>query len=822
MDDLRSDLRLAFRTCIQQPLPTLLIVLSLGIGIGGSIAIVASGKSLFFGAEPLQDVVRIYTTKGEDSYGDTSAPDYEDLSHDVEAFAQTALFRIGSVALHRGEDRHPLMVELVAGDYFAITQLQPTLGRLPAGDEIPLRGADRLIVLGFDLWATEFGSDPTIVGRSLRVDGKPFTVVGVGPEGYASRLLGLRVDGWVPIGIEGGIYNVTSIGLADRRQRQYRTLAALRPGTPLTQARAQMENLADRLSAEHPDAWKAETGPARRFVAEADNGSRLPPQGRPPMIALFGFLGLICGLVLLVGCSNAAGLALARGQRRRREMAVRLSIGASRSRLVRMLLIESAIPAAAAGAVGMAVARVLTGLLRAPELPIDIPLGLEVTQDGSTLWVALGLSAASTVFFGLIPALEGARTDLVQSLKGDAAGGSGRGLLMRRVLISAQVALAVIFVVTAASLTQAAGRLEVADLGFDVDRLAVMSRRLSDGQLAGTAAPMALREMQETLAARPGVQGVAFASGAEGTFLADDLGHRVTAGNGAPTIDSEAEFVPFNAVSDEYFEVMGIPVQQGQSLARRAGREDVAVVNRAFAERYWPGENALGRGFHVRDPEAQEGPAAWLEVIGVAADGAYVQAGVTSLPYFWRPFDPAKERLALIMARGEAGAEAALQVLRRDVEVPDSEVTLVAPRTYRSMVDAQLATVRLTSRLIAGVGALGLFLAVVGIYGLVSFIVGLRRRELAIRQALGATHRQIVLGVARGGMRLSVVGFVVGLPLALLLSRGLTDLAPGVGALDPLVVLGSALLVGATTLWASAWPARRAAAKAPGLRLNDP
>ncbi|MEM7349813.1 MAG: ABC transporter permease [Acidobacteriota bacterium] len=822
MSDLKNDLRLAFRTCLKQPLPTLLIVLSLGIGIGGSIAMYASARSLFYGNDPLQGVVRIYTSQGEDIYGDTSAPDYLDLAEDVAAFDQTALFRIGSVALQRGEDRRPLIVEMVADDYFPITGLQPTLGRLPAGDEVPLHGASQLIVLGHELWATEFGSDPDIVGRSLRVDGRPFTVVGVGPEGYSSRLLGLRIDAWVPIGVEGGLYVVSPGSLADRKERQYRTLAALRSGASPAQARAQMENLGGRLLAEYPEAWKAEAGPDRRFVAEVDDGSRLPPQGRTGAMAMFGLLGIICALVLLVGCSNAAGLALARGQRRRREMAVRLSIGASRFRLIRMLLIESAIPAVAAGAVGLAVARVLTGLLRAPELPIDLPMGFEVEQDGWVLLMALALSAVSTLAFGLLPALESARTDLVLSLKGDAAGGSGRGLVLRRVLIVAQVALAVIFVVVAATLTRASSQLQVADPGFDVDRLAVMSRRVTDGQIAGVEASVALREMQDILASRSEIESVAVASGAEGTFLVDDEGHQVLTGDASSSANGEVELVPFNSVSDEYLEVLGIPVLQGQSLAHRGGRDDVAVINRAFAERYWPGESPLGQGFRVRNPETPEATADWLEVVGVAADGPYVQAGETNAPYFWRPFDPGEHGFALIMARGTGTAEGALQVLRQDVQLAEGEVALVAPRTYRSMADAQMAMVRMASQWVGGVGALGLFLAVVGIYGLVSFIVGLRRRELAIRQALGATARQIVLGVAGGGLRLSVIGFFAGLLPALLLARGLADLNPGIGPFDPVVILGSALLVGVATFWASAWPARRAAVAAPGLRINDP
>lgn len=817
MHDLLSDLRLAVRTCLKQPLPTLVIILSLGLGIGGTTAIYSFGRALLFTGDPLPDVVRVYSAGTDDAYGDTSAPDYLDVQAEVDAFESTALFRLGGAELRDGDSQRRLLVELVADDYFGITRLTPSLGRLPGPSETALHGAEPVVVLSHDLWRSQFGSDPDIEGRVLRIDGRPFTVVGVGPEGYSSRLMGLRIDAWLPLGVDGGFYNVGAGGLADRSEREYRVLGRLYEGDSPAHARAQLALLADRLRGEHPEAWTDSEGTAGRFTVLADDGSRVPPQGRAPLAVILGLVGVACGLVLLIACSNAAGLALARGQRRRREMAVRLSVGASRTRLVRMLLVESAIPALAAAAIGVAVSRLLTGLLRAPTLPIDVPLGWQVAQDGKVLLFALAVGFVATLLFGLAPALEGARTDLVVSLKGDAEGGSGRGMTLRRVLIVGQVALAVIFVVTSLVMWRGAGRLDTPDLGFDVDRLALMSRGLTKGELAGDGKQAALETLRDRLLARPEIDAVEFASSAESTFLSEEGERKVEVG------DRESEPVTSNAVTETYFETFGISLVRGTAFDEHPGRRDIAVVNQAFARRFAAelGPDVLGRRFRLYDPRSGRADLRGVEIVGVAADGAYIDAADLDRPYVWTPFDADAQPWAIVTVRGSESAETALQALREVSPLSEGELSLVAPRTYQSMVEAKGAAVTAASRWVGGIGALGLLLALMGIYGLVSYIVGLRRRELAIRQALGATPRRLVLGVAGGGMRLAAVGFAVGLGPALLLAWALGDIAPGTRPFDVVALLTSALIVAAATLWASAWPARRIATGVPGQGVSD-
>lgn len=815
MRDLFSDLRLALRGCLKQPFSTLVIVLSLGLGIGATTAVYSFGRALHFTGEALPDVVRVYTSSAADAYGDSSAPDYLDVQHSVDAFDVTALFRLGGVELRQGDTSRRLLVELVADDYFTITRLTPSLGRLPGPSETALHGAEPVAVLGHELWQSEFGGDPDVLGRVVRIDGRPFTVVGVGPEGYASRLMGLRVDAWLPLGVDGGIYNVGTGGLGDRTEREYRMLGRLDDGATPARARAQLEVLAERLRTEQPAAWIDSRGEARRFTSFEDDGSRLPPSARQPLAVLFGLIGTACGLVLLIACSNAAGLALARGQRRRREMAVRLSVGASRLRLVRMLLVESAVPALAAAAVGVAVARILTGFLQRPSLPIDVPLGWSVAQDGNVLFFALAVGIVSTLAFGLAPALQGARTDLVESLKGDAAGGSGRGLWLRRALIVGQVAMAVIFVVTSGVMIRGASTVDRGELGFDVDGMALMTRSLVKGELAGDGAEAALDALQRRLRARPEIRSAEISSTAEGTFLSDEAEQLVTVG------EREPEPVAFNAVSGTYLDTLGIALIRGEGLDSQPGRHDIAVVNQAFVEHFsgGPGETSLGQRFKLTDPQGGLDDIRGFEIVGVTADGTYSAAADTSEPYFWIRFRAQDHKWAVLTVRS-SDAEAAVQVLREESPLSEGEISLVAPRTYQSLVEARTAAVRAASHWVAGVGALGLMLALMGIYGLVSFVVGLRRRELAIRQALGATPGRLVFGVAAQGLRLAAVGFVLGLVPALLLVRVMGDVAPGAPTLDVAVLVGSALIVGTATLWASAWPAR-GVARATTAELGD-
>lgn len=818
MRDLFSDLRLAVRTCLQRPMPTIVIVLSLGLGIGGTTAIYSFSRALLFGAEPLPDVVRVYTAAASDptkAFGNVSAPDYLDVRSDVGSFEATAMFRVGGVEMNTGGARRRLLVELVADDYFGITRLVPTLGRLPAAEETALRGASPVVVLGYDLWNTEFAADPAIVGRSLRMDGKIFTVVGVGPQGYSSRLMGFRVDAWLPAGIDGGIANIGDGGLENRGERNYGVLARLNDGGTPARARAQLEVLSQRLGREHPEHWVDVDGGVRGFSLLEDDGSRVPPEARAPILALLGLIGLACVLVLLIACSNAAGLALAQGQRRRREMAVRLSMGASRLRLVRMLLIENAVPALTAAALGVVVARGLTGLLRQPALPIDVPLGWQVAQDGGVLLFALSLGLVSTLLLGLAPALEGARTDLVTSLKGDASGGSGRGMWLRRVLIVGQVSLAVVFVVVASVMMGSAGRLDTSNLGFDADRLAVMSRGLVQGELAGEGKLEALEALRQQLLARPEIDGAEYSVSAESTLLAGEFDLKVGLG------EREPELVAYNAVSETYLETLGIPLQRGSSLDAYSGRQDVAVVNQSFVRRFESELPAgvIGNRFRLIDPDGGQADVRYMEIIGVAADGAYVNPAQRDEPYFWMPFD-AEERFAILTVRGSETADLALQALREESKLGEGEVPLIAARTYRSLVDAQTSAVTTASQWLGGIGVLGMLLALMGIYGLVSYIVSLRGRELAIRQAVGASPQQLVLGVAVGGLRLAAVGFVLGLVPALLLVRNLGELVPGIRALDPVPLVLSAVVVALATLWASAWPARRVASGVPGHELR--
>ena len=818
MRDLLSDLRLAVRTFLKHPMPMIVVVLSLGLGIGGTTAIYSFSRALLFGSEPLPDVVRVYTAAASDpskAFGDVSAPDYADVRADVGSLESTALFRVAGVELRSEDVRKRMLVELVADDFFGITRLVPTIGRLPSAQETSLRGAAPVVVLSHDLWHGEFGADPDIVGRSLRIDGKVFTVVGVGPKGYSSRLMGFQIDAWLPAGIDGGIANIGADGLENRAQRKYGVLARLRDGATPSRARAQLDLLSQRLGREHPGEWVDVDGGVRGFSLLEDDGSRVPPEARSPILAMLGLIALACGLVLLIACSNAAGLALALGQRRRREMAVRLSMGASRPRLVRMLLMESAVPAMAAAGLGVLVARVLTGILRQPILPLDMPLVWHVSQDGGVLLFALTLGLVSTIVLGLAPALEGARTDLVTSLKGEATGGSGRGMWLRRALIVGQVALAVVFVVVAAAMTRSAGRLDSSDLGFDTDRLALMSRGLVQGELAGEGKLEALEALRQELLARPEIDAAAFSVSAESTFLAGAFDLKVAIG------DREPELVLYNGVSGSYLETLGIPLQRGESFEAHSGRTDIIVVNQSFARHFASelGEGVVGERLRLINPDGGKDDVRRVEIVGVAADGAYLNPAQRDLPYFWMPFE-AEERFAVVIVRGSEGAEPALQALREESKLAEGELPLISPRTYRSYVEAQTSTVTTASRWLAGIGVLGMLLALMGIYGLVSYIVSLRSRELAIRQAIGASPRQLVLAVAAGGVRLAAVGFVLGLLPALLLAANLGDLVPGIRALDPPALLVSGIVVGLATTWASAWPARKVVSGIPGQELR--
>lgn len=824
MFDLWNDVKLGARGLTKDPLVFAATVISLALGIAATTTVFSMANSFLLRppATPIgSNAVAIFTSEGDgELYGDSSYPDYLDVVQGAPAIDAAFLHRLGGAELEGGSGRKRLLVELVGGRYFELMGLDFTLGRGFTSEETPMGTAERLVVLSHELWHRRFGGDPDILGRTVRLDGRPYTVVGVGPKGYVSPLLGFRIDAWLPMGVPGGIYHVRASGLADRADRQYRVMARLRPGATRLQLQSQLDFLADRLHAEHSTAWSDHRDQPRRFTVLPEEEARLPGPMRAVVGSTFGLLLLATGVILLIACSNVACLFLARAHARRRELAIRLALGAGRRRLLVMLMAEALVPALVAGALGgLLAARVCTAF-GSVMLPIGFPLQFDFQLDHRVLAFTLGVSLITSLLFGLFPALEGARPDLVTSLKADAGTGDCGGrkrpghLGLRRLLVVGQVAASLAFVVGAALALRGLQQVTAADVGLDLEKNAIMSRDLPEDQFGAEEAQLYLTTIVERLRQRPEIADAHVSTSAELTFLTYVHKAPVEVEGFEPGKD-ESRVFSNNAVTPGYLEMMGVQLQRGRTFDQRdrLGAPLAAVVNEAFVERFWHGDSGLGRRFRVpgTDSEsASKGPTdRSYEIVGVVADGRYNGLIDGGGPYFWTGLAQNPSHRVVLHVRGRATADEAVRALREEVELAPGEAANLLPMRYGDMAELELMLPRAISRLLGWGGVFGMVLAVFGIYGVVTFTVRLRRHEMAIRQAMGARPRQVVWALVKDGLNLSLWGLVAGLLIALPVAAILRSRLYGVSPLDPAVIGTCATVLLLAALVASFVPARQ-------------
>ena len=820
MFHLLQDLRFGFRSLRRTPLTLIVTVVSLGLGIGAATSVFSIVNAFLFRpsgyAEP-ESLVALYTSRDDGKlYGRTSFADYEDLRLATTALEDAAAF--GHDALKLGDDtsKQILVTEVVSGNYFSVLGVRPVIGRgfLPVETEIGK--AERVVVISHDLWQRQFAGDPAVVGRTIRLGARAFTVLGVAPEALARRKPALATDAWVPLGVPGLSDRHDAATLKQRESRGYTVIGRLRDGATLEQLQAQLAVVAERLHQEYAEEWQDDRGEARTFSALAERESRLNPDARAVFFVLAGFFLGATGLILLIACSNVASLFLARAHQRRRETAVRTALGASRRRLLGMFLVESLLPGLAGGVLGMLVAWIATRAMSSVALPIAIPIQFDFGLDGRVLIFALALGLVSSLVFGLAPAAAGTGGNLLPSLKSDStSGGGSRRFGLRNLMVGAQVAASLILLVGAGLFIRSLEGAATMDLGFHTERIAVMSKTLPQGVATDSAAGSRyIRDLVEHLAVQPEVADAQAARSVELTVMSSSTA-AVSVSGYEPGVDENRQ-IHFNRVTPGYLEMLAVPLLRGRTLrpSDGPGMPRVAVINESFAARYWPGSEAIGRRFTVDERQAagagDDGAPRTYEVVGVARDGKVVDIDDPPMPYFWTSLYQDHTQRFSILLKGHDSAEAMLPVLRREVEVAEGEVTMVPPSTLADMVDIQFLPLRLAARILGWGGLFGLALAVIGIYGVVAFAVTRRTREIAIRVAIGAQRGQVLGQVARQGLTLAGVGLLVGLaiilPLAHLLRSQLFEMSPA----DPIAVGGGAGILLLAALVATLVPASRA------------
>ena len=816
VEDLVRDTRFAFRILRKTPVVVVVIVLSLGLGIATSATVFSMANALIFGdpgpiADP-EGIIAIYQSGDEGQlYGEVSYPDYQDLQGEMETLDDLAAHRVGVVTVGDVEDRDRVIVELVSGNYFSVFGIEIPLGRAFLPHETVTGSAQRLFVLSHRAWQERFGGDRSVLGTALQLDGQPFTIIGVAPKGLMGRFVRMDVDGWIPLGIPGGTYRATPEVLANREENQFYAVGRLKSGRTMEEAQAEASVLAQRFQSEYVEAWLDNRGEARFLTAVSEADSRLPPDGRLVLLGMAGFLLAGALLILLLACSNVASLLLARAHRRAHEMAIRTSLGAGRGRLLRMLLSESLLLAALGGGLGLYLTHLATAYLRAVPLPIDVPLQFDFSPDARVVAFTLLLSLGASVVAGIGPALQGSRTSLTPALKKDQGRYKGRRgwLSLRNLLVVGQVAAAATLVVGAGLAMRSVQASANYDVGLNGQDVAVMWEEPPEEEMG----PDELRTHFMDLAARiqghAEVEAVALARTAEAHVFMEDF---TTAA--IQQDDGSTSTARFNAVTPGYLDLLEVPLMRGRGFQESdvSGAVPVAVVNETFLERFLTESDGIGERFTVSTwmevGSRQDRPETTLEVVGVVA-APLRPGGGRAQPFFWISYLQDEPVRAIIHAKGRVGAAALLPIFREEAPPRANQFTLIDPGPYQDLIDYRFLGHRITSKILTYTGLFALLLAFIGIFGIVSFSVSQRFREMAIRQAMGAQRGQVVRVVVLQGLKTTAVGLLIGLPLTVGVAFLARSILLGVAPLDPLALGGGTGVLLLAALLAGIVPALR-------------
>jgi predicted permease len=813
-----ADLRRAARMLARSPGFTSVAIVSLALGVGANTAIFSLVDALLLQPLPGREPSRLVTVYTSDfsgpRYGASSHPDYLDFRSRGSAFEGLAAYNLKPLLFTADGESRRVWAQLVSGNFFDVLGLGAAYGRTILREE-EQPGQHPVVVLSDALWRSRFAADPAVVGCSVTLNGTPFTVVGVGPPGFTGLVRGMGVDLFVPIAMDPVL---SGDSLEERGNRGLFLIGRLARGASVEQARAQLAVVAGQLHAAHPDQWTDRRGAVRVVSVLPEDASRVLPMIRGPISAFLGVLFAAVGLVLVIACSNLASLLLARANARRREIAVRLALGARRSQLVRQLLTESLLLSVLAGALGAALAAIALRLIVALQPPLPFSPALALALDWRVLSFALLLSLATGVGFGLLPALGASRTDPVRSLQDRSAGAPPRRLAVRDLLVIAQVAGSLVLLVGAGLCLRSLSHAQAIDPGFDPGRALVFSLDLVAQGYDEARGAAFYAALQDRLAALPGVTDVSFATDLPLTLGGPPRrGVRVVGYEPGPGEDME---IPSSFVGARYFETMRTPLVRGRGFTvdDAPGTPPVVVVNEAFVRRYWPGRSGLGERLVLGWGDGEE---ITLEVVGVARDGKYGTLGEAPTPFVFYPHRQLYRSQMAVVVRTERDPAALGPELRRQVHALDPTMAVYDVKSLAAHLGTALYPARAAATLLSLTGVLALLLAAIGLYGVLSYLVSLRTREIGIRMALGARREDVVRHVVGRGLRLAGAGLAIGLVLAAAVTHLGSFLLYGTSPLDPVTFASVVGLLVAVALVAAWTPARRAARVEPVVALRE-
>jgi len=819
METLRKDLWHAFRTLVKTPGFTLVAVLALGLGIGANTAIFSVFDGMLWRPLPAKNpnelVVLASKISGIDFPINLSYRDFLDYRDLKQVFADVSAMTPSPQNLGVDGRSERAWTEFVSGNLLSMLGLEPAAGRFFAADEGWVKGKDPLMILSYKFWQSRFGGDRGVIGKTVLVQNRSFTIIGVAPKAFHGTYYFIDPDFYLPATMIPVMVNDADKFLEDRNGSDFRILARLQPGVTPQQAKAAAAPLDARLAQEFPDSHKG-------FKLQVYPELKARPE--PGLVAEFmpklvGVFMSLVGLVLMIACANVANLILARANGRRKEIATRTAMGASTWRITRQLLTESVLLSMVGGLVGVVIARWAAVGLMSIHVPSDIPLRLfDLRMDYRMFAFCFLVALLTGIVAGIIPALRTARADLTETLKEGGRSGSSAGShnRVRNVLVVAQVAVSLLLLACAGFFVRSFENSAHTDMGFRVDHTLMASMDLRLQNYTEQRGQQFYEQLRDRVKVYPGVRHAAVAALIPMGYDANTV--NVYAEGQAATDKSKGEIIFCNSVQPEYFRTLGVRLLRGREFTEvdNASAPRVAIVNEAFAKKMFPGQDPLGKTFQTE----RSGPK--TQIVGVTGTGKYMFLYEPPQPFIYFPLAQKYQSSATLLVYSEGDPQGMVGAVREETRQLDSTLPLYDVTTMDSHVryGKPLLPARLGAMLVGAFGLLGLVLASVGVYGVIAYSVSQRTQELGIRAALGARPLNVITMVLRQGMTLSLIGMGIGATLAFLTLRAMHSVLYGVGSTDFPTLGAVSLLLLAVAFVASYIPALRATKVDPVIALR--
>jgi predicted permease len=808
-----QDVRYGIRVLLKSPGFVAAAVVSLALGIGANATIFTMINTIFLQPLPVEKPSELMFVFGTDSnntgtsvfgqFMPVSYPNYRDYKSDNDVFSELSIYSFpNAVSLGTGGKPLPANVQLVSGNYFTALGVKAAEGRTFLPEEDTLAGQNTVAVLDYKFWQRQFGGNRKIVGDSIRINGHNFTIIGVAPRGFDGTISVIAPDMWTPAMSYSAILAGATFpgGPIDTNRRLliYNVFGRLKPGVSIAQGRTAMQIIGRRLEKDFPNENKG-----RNVDLLPLTQATVPPALRSIVMQGSGVLMAIVALVLLVACANVANLMMARATARRREFTLRLALGGSRVRLVRQLLIECLLVAIPGGLLAVAVAVGGRSLIISL-LPTAVnPANLNMPIDATVLMFTLILAFVSAAIFGIAPALRASRADLASDLKERLDGAAPGGFKLRHLLVLVQVTLSVVALASAGLFIRSLSNAQTMDLGFESEKLVTVPYNVNLNNYDEARGKEYHRQIVERVRTLPGV---AAASVSAALPLTPPFQRSVFPEGQEDVKTNSGVLVYTNIIGTGYFDTLRIPLLRGRTFtdADREGQQNVVIINEAMSRRFWPGQDALGKRFRFYGDKDQR------IIVGIVRNAKYIFVGEDPQPMAYTPLEQQYSPGLSLIVRTTSSPDTMKGTIEREVQAIDQQMPLNNIQTASQLLSASLTGPRVAATLLGVFGLLALVLAGVGIYGVMSYSVNLRSREIGIRMALGAERSKVLQMVLRQGMIIVGIGLAVGLIVAIAIGRLLSGLLYGVGTADLRAFGATAAVLLLVALIANLVPARRA------------